>query len=78
MATSLTDLTHAASWLWGYIKPQVYSNSPSSLVELNDAIRNEFSCIQPEMLHVAVDGVITRLRFVVKEDTQNKYASVVE
>ena len=40
---------------------QVYRNSPSSLVELN-SIRHEFSCIQPEMLHAAVNYVITRLQ----------------
>ena len=39
--------------------------APSFLVELKDAIRDEFSCIQPEMLHAAVNGVITRLQTVI-------------
>ncbi|GFQ79033.1 hypothetical protein TNCT_715501 [Trichonephila clavata] len=50
---------------------QVYHNSPSSLVEMKDAIRHEFSCIQPKILHAEMDGVITRLQTVICVGTSN-------
>ncbi|GFU20027.1 hypothetical protein TNCV_1191711 [Trichonephila clavipes] len=48
------------------VKSRVNRSSSSALVKFNDAIRHEFSCIQPEMLHVVVDGVITGLQTVVR------------
>ncbi|GFQ92572.1 uncharacterized protein TNCT_185611 [Trichonephila clavata] len=50
------------------VKFRVNLNIPSSLVELKDAIRHEFSCSQPEMLHAVVNGVITRLQTVICGD----------
>ncbi|GFX72364.1 uncharacterized protein TNCV_1253181 [Trichonephila clavipes] len=63
MATSSPDLTPVEFWLWGYFKSRVNRNS-TSLVELKDAFRPEFSYIQPEMLHAVVNGVITRLETI--------------
>ncbi|GFW07263.1 uncharacterized protein TNCV_3694561 [Trichonephila clavipes] len=55
------NLTPIDFWLWGYVESQVYCSSPASIVELKDAIYHEFSCIQPEMSHAAVNGIITRM-----------------
>ena len=38
--------------LWSYVKTRVCRNSPSSLVELKDAISHDFSSIHPEILYV--------------------------
>lgn len=59
------DLTPADFWLWGYLKSRVYRSRPSNLSELKDAIRRELSCIQPDMLHSAVAGFVTRLQCVI-------------
>ena len=37
-------------------------------MELEDAIRHELSCIQPEMLHAAVNGVTILLQTVICGD----------
>ena len=58
-ATS-SDLTPVDFWPRSYVKSRVFHNSPSSLVELKNAIRHEFSCIEADMLHAEVNGVITR------------------
>ncbi|GFT22502.1 uncharacterized protein TNCV_3274621 [Trichonephila clavipes] len=55
------DLTAIDFWLWSYVKSRVNLNS-SSLVESKDAICQEFSYIQTEILHTVVDGVVTRLQ----------------
>ena len=53
------DITSVYFSLWGYVKSRDYFNCPRSLVEMKDAIHHEFPCIQPEMLHAAVKGVMT-------------------
>ncbi|GFS70050.1 uncharacterized protein TNCV_748211 [Trichonephila clavipes] len=55
------DLKPAVFWLWGYLKSHVYLSGPSSMSELNDAIRREVSSKHPDMLHSAVAGFVTRL-----------------
>ena len=37
-------------------------------MELKDAIRREFFCIQPKMLHADMNGVITHLQTVICDD----------
>ncbi|GFT70733.1 uncharacterized protein NPIL_129001 [Nephila pilipes] len=59
------DMTPADFWLRGYLKSRVYLSRPFNLSELNDAIRRELSCIQPDILHSAVAGFVTRLRCVI-------------
>ncbi|PRD35605.1 UNVERIFIED_CONTAM: hypothetical protein NCL1_11054 [Trichonephila clavipes] len=63
-----SKLTPVDFWLWGYVKSPVNRNNPSSLVELKVAICHEFSCVQPEMLHAVVNGVITRFQTVICGD----------
>ncbi|GBM71228.1 hypothetical protein AVEN_120612-1, partial [Araneus ventricosus] len=55
------DLTPADFWLWGYLKSYVYRSSPTTLVELKDAIRRTVGGIYADMLHSAAIGVVTRL-----------------
>ena len=57
-----------AKWMFicsGVRLSRVYRNSPSSLVKMKDTIRHEFSCIQLEILHAAVSGVIIPLQTVI-------------
>ncbi|GFU95404.1 uncharacterized protein TNCV_3790871 [Trichonephila clavipes] len=61
MAPRSPDLTPADFWLCGYLKSRVYLSSPSSLLELKDAIRRKVSPIHPDMLHSAIAGFVTRL-----------------
>ncbi|GFT03918.1 hypothetical protein NPIL_149611 [Nephila pilipes] len=44
---------------------EVYRSRPSNLSELKDAIRRELSCMQPNILHSAFTGFVTRLQCVI-------------
>ncbi|GFT40397.1 uncharacterized protein NPIL_696081 [Nephila pilipes] len=61
-------LTPADFWLWGYLKSLVYRFRTSSLSELEDAIRRELSCVQPDTLHSAVARFVTRLQCLIPCD----------
>ncbi|GFY19962.1 uncharacterized protein TNCV_2146551 [Trichonephila clavipes] len=52
------DLAPADFWLWGYLKSRVNLSGPSSLSELEDAIRREVSSIHPDVLHSTVAGFV--------------------
>ncbi|GFS37033.1 hypothetical protein NPIL_435361 [Nephila pilipes] len=43
----------------------VYRFRPSNSSELKDAIRLDLPCIQPDILHSAVAGLMTRLQCVI-------------
>ena len=49
-------------FLWGYLKSKVYSNSPQSIEQLKDAIRQEITAISHEMTRQVIDKFRERLR----------------
>lgn len=59
------DLNPCDFFLWGYIKDKVYKNNPKTMEELQNAIREEFSTIQPDLLKKVTDNFIVRIRHVI-------------
>lgn len=57
-----TDLNPCDSFLWGYLKDNVYSANPRTILELKEKITLEISQISGETLAKVSDAFENRLR----------------
>ena len=56
------DLNPCDFFLWGYVKNQVFSDSPETVAELKDQIRQKLSQVTPEMCQRTLQNFVKRVR----------------
>ena len=56
------DLTSPDFFLWGYLKERVFINTPRTLEELKNNIKQEIRNIQPPILEAVMENLMERAR----------------
>lgn len=62
------DLTAPDFFLWGFLKSKVYVNSPQTLEQLKENIRQEIANITPEILKNVMQNAIKRAQMCINEN----------
>ena len=61
------DLSRCDFFLWGYLKSRVYAQKPCTLNDLKEAIRQEISSIDCQLLAHVMDNFKKRLENCIQE-----------
>jgi len=59
---------NAISFLWGYLKSQVYQHRPRTLETLNKVITQEVAAIQHEMTRMVIDNYRERFNQCIENE----------
>ena len=56
------DLTSADFFLWGLLKRKVYKNTPRTIEQLKDAVRQEIQAVNPDTLRKVFQNLEKRIQ----------------